>query len=82
MDNEERLKNVFSEALEIDEDRVCDSLEYNTIPEWDSVAHMALVTAIDEEFNVMLETEDVIDMNTFKKAKEILVKYGEEFEQC
>lgn len=80
MGNEDRLKKVFAKALEIDEDRVCDSLEYNTISEWDSVAHMALVAAIDEEFDVMLDTEDVIDMSTFKKAKEILTKYGEDFE--
>lgn len=80
MNNEERLKKAFVEALEIDEDMVSDSLEYNTIPEWDSVAHMALIAAIDEEFDVMLDTDDVIDMSTFKKAKEILNKYGKEFD--
>lgn len=66
---------MFSEALEIDSAIVVDSLEYNSIPEWDSVAHMALVAAIDNGFDIMLDTDDVIDMSSFGKAKELLTKY-------
>jgi acyl carrier protein len=73
---EQKLKQIFSETLGIDEGMVNDDLKYNSIPEWDSLAHMSLVAAIDDEFDIMLETEDVIDMSSFAKAKEILVKYG------
>ena len=79
MDNAEKLRQVFAEALEIDKKIVVDSLEYNSIPQWDSVAHMSLVAAIDDGFDVMMETDDVIDMSSFGKAKEILKKYGVEF---
>ena len=79
MDNAEKLRQVFAEALEIDKKIVVDSLEYNSIPQWDSVAHMSLVAAIDDGFDVMMETDDVIDMSSFGRAKEILKKYGVEF---
>ena len=79
MDNNDRLRTIFSEALGIDKDRVVDQLEYNTIPEWDSVAHMALVAAIDEGFEIMLDTDDVIDMSSFSTARDILKKYDVEF---
>jgi acyl carrier protein len=39
------LEDIFSETLGIDRQRVVDSLEYNSIKEWDSVAHMALIAA-------------------------------------
>jgi len=74
-DNVERLRDIFSEALGIGKDQCVDSLEYNSIPEWDSVAHMTLVAGIDEGFNIMLETDDVIDMSSFGKAREILRRY-------
>jgi acyl carrier protein len=77
--NEQKLKSIFSEVLGIDEESVTDELTYNSIPEWDSVAHMALVAEIDDQFDIMLDTEDVIDMSSFAKAKEILKKYGIEF---
>lgn len=79
MNNTEKLRKIFSEALNIKIETVTDSLEYNSIPEWDSVAHMSLVAAIDGGFEIMLDTDDVIDMSSFAKAKEILAKYDVEF---
>ena len=72
---EQRLKKVFSESLGIDKNQVDDGLEYNTIQEWDSVGHMSLIDAIEEEFDIMIETDDIIDMSSFKIAKKIVAKY-------
>jgi acyl carrier protein len=67
---------VFSDALNIEISRVTDELAYNSIKEWDSVAHMGLVAALEETYGIMMETDDVIDMSSVAKAKEILAKYG------
>jgi hypothetical protein len=40
---------------------------------------MTLVAGIDMEFDTMLEMDDIIDMSSFGKAKEILMKYKVEF---
>ena len=69
------VNEVFSEALGIALDLATDSLEYNSIKEWDSVAHMSLVAALEEAYDIMLETDDVIDMSSIARAKEILAKY-------
>ncbi|NGQ95652.1 acyl carrier protein [Brevibacillus sp. SYP-B805] len=73
---EEKLREVFARALDIPEEMVKDELEFNSIPQWDSIGHLGLIAALDEAFGIMIETEDVIDMSSFKKAKEILAKYG------
>jgi len=77
--NEQKLKDAFVEALGIDESQVTDELIYNSISEWDSIAHMALIAEIDDVFDTMLDTDDVIDMSSFAKAKEILAKYDVAF---
>lgn len=77
--NEEKLRAIFAEALEIELEQVTDELAYNSIPGWDSLAHMALIAEIDDQFDTMLDTDDVLDMNTFAKAKEILAKYDVQF---
>ncbi|WP_018606578.1 acyl carrier protein [Uliginosibacterium gangwonense] len=74
--NKEKLCQVFAESLAIDIGRVTDDLRYASIPEWDSVAHMALIAAIESAFDIMMDTEDVIDMSSVGKACEILAKYG------
>ena len=70
------LEDIFSETLGIDKQRVVDGLEYNSIKEWDSVAHMALIAALEEAYDIMLETEDVIDMSSVGRARQILAKYS------
>jgi acyl carrier protein len=50
------------------------NLEYNKITEWDSIGHMTLVAALEEQFKITMETDDVIDLSSFKKGKQILSK--------
>lgn len=73
------LKQAFVTALEITEAQVTDDLGYNQIPEWDSTAHMLLIAELEAQFDIMLETDDIIDMSSVQKAKEILSKYEVNF---
>jgi acyl carrier protein len=77
--SEAKLRNVFVSALGIAPDYPLDDLRYRGIEEWDSVAHMTLVSSLEEAFDIMLETNDVIDMSSYVKAREILGKYGVAF---
>lgn len=79
MSNVEKLYKAFADSLSISQDRLSDDLRYNTIAEWDSVAHMTLVAELESVFDVMLDTDDIIDMSSLGKAKEILAKYGVAF---
>ena len=78
-ENRAALANVFTKALAIAPDRVVDALAYNAIAEWDSTAHMLLVSELEGAFNVMLDTDDIIDLSSVAKAKEILSKHGVAF---
>lgn len=80
MNNQDKLIHAFASSLGVDQFLVVDSLEYNTIPQWDSVAHMALIANLEGEFDIMLDTDDIIDMSSVAKAKEIIAKYDIIFE--
>jgi acyl carrier protein len=75
MTNLEQLSSVFVESLGIDAEQVNDELRYNSIPQWDSTAHMILIAQLEQSFNLMLDTDDIIDMSSFAQAKAILAKY-------
>jgi len=77
----EALVKAFAEALAIAPERINGDLAYNSIEEWDSTAHMALVAAIEQQFGVMLQTQEVLDLSSFDKAKEILCRHGIRFEK-
>jgi len=75
MNNSEKYKKTFSRSLSI-KDNFDESLKYNDIPEWDSIGHMTLISELEGEFNISLETDDIVDFSSFNKGKEILKKYG------
>jgi acyl carrier protein len=72
----DHLRAVFVDALELPEDVDVENLKYRDIPQWDSLGHMTLIAAIEEEFAVQLETEQVIDLSSFKVARDILLSLG------
>jgi acyl carrier protein len=78
MTNLEKLTNVFVETFSIDAEKT-KGLEYQSIEAWDSVGHMSLVAAIEDVFDISLDTDDISDMSSFEKAQEILKKYDVEF---
>ena len=78
MTNLEKLAKVFAETFGISEAET-NGLQYQGIDAWDSVGHMTLVAAIEDEFNIQLDTDDIIDMSSFEKAQELLAKYDIQF---
>lgn len=79
MNNSERYNQAFCDNFGITEDKL-PNLEYQAIPEWDSVGHMGLVAALEDAFDIMMDTDDIIGFNSYEKGKEILTKnYGIEF---
>ncbi len=74
MTNREKYMNAFIESLDLKEEQL-EGLEYQAVPAWDSVGHMGLVAAIEEAFDIMMETDDIVDFSSFEKGIEILKKY-------
>ena len=67
--NKKKLIKLFATSLNISETIVNDNLKYNEIEEWDSIGHMSLMSAIEDEFKISLETDDIIDFSSFKKVR-------------
>lgn len=79
MTNLEKYSQAFCETFNITEDKLT-GLQYQGVETWDSVGHMALVAALEDAFDIMMETDDIIDLSSFEKGQEILSeKYEVEF---
>lgn len=78
MMNYEKYVQAFKKVLQLDETVQVESLKYRDCG-WDSVAHMVLMATLEDTFDIMMDTDDVIDFSSFEKGKEILGKYNVEF---
>lgn len=75
MSNKEIYDQSFYSSFSLSSDSIDENLEYNSIPEWDSIGHMELMAALEEGFEITLEMDDIIDFGSYKKGMEILRKY-------
>ena len=74
MSNKKKYNESFVEIFSINED-LLEGLEYNSIPQWDSVGHMALMALLEENFEIMMDMEEIMDFSSYKKGIEILRGY-------
>ncbi|MBR1740378.1 MAG: acyl carrier protein [Lachnospiraceae bacterium] len=79
MGNLEKYDDAFIKVLEVKKEDLA-GLEYQKVTAWDSVGHMSLVAALEEAFDIRMEVDDIIDLSSYEKGKEILSKnYDVEF---
>lgn len=74
--NQQKYAQCFVDNFCVEAAVLDGGLEYNAIPEWDSIGHMALVSSLEEAFSISLEIDDVVDFSSYHKGMEILQKYG------
>tara|TARA_B100001750_G_C15148477_1_gene418320 strand:- start:172 stop:411 length:240 start_codon:yes stop_codon:yes gene_type:complete len=79
MSNKQKYQDIFIKSLSIDNSKFNENLQYNEIPEWDSIGHMTLISGLEEGFSISMETDDIVDFSSFKKGREILKKYSVSF---
>lgn len=75
MTNLEKYTNAFTSTFDIKPEETT-GLKYQGIEAWDSVGHMGLIAAIEDAFDIMMEADDIVDLSSFEKGKEILKKYN------
>ena len=76
MTNREKYDSLFMECFHLTKAMLNEALVYQSVPTWDSVGHMAMIAGLEERFEIMIETEDVIDFSSYLKGIEILAKYN------
>lgn len=69
----EQYNQAFIETFEVEETKL-KGLTYQSVSTWDSVGHMGLIAALEEVFDIMMDTDDIIDLSSYEKGKEILTK--------
>ena len=76
MGNKEKYEDIFIECFGVKREDLNENFVYNCIASWDSVGHMGMIAAIEEAFNIMMETEDIIEFSSYTVGIEKLQKYG------
>lgn len=75
MTNIDKFNDAFVQVFGIETSKLNDDFGKETVGEWDSVHQLGIVSNLEEVFDIMLEPEDIMAMDSYKAGKEILKKY-------
>jgi acyl carrier protein len=74
MVNEQALRQVMATVLRVPADSINDDTSMDTVEGWDSLKHMNLVLAIEEEFKVSIPDEDAANITSYPLIKLVLAE--------
>ena len=74
--NDQRLQQIFREALDNDKLTLTDALSPESMPQWDSLAHVKLMMGCEEEFGVKFTIEETVESTSVGKLKAVLASKG------
>ena len=72
----DRLIALFAEGLRVDANGLTEDTAPQNTPQWDSLAAMALVTLMEDTFEVRLSTREIMKMNSIAAARSVLQAKG------
>lgn len=72
----EKYNSVFASVFNVEESILSDDFKVDTVDNWDSITQLSLVTAMEDEFDIMLDPEDILNFKSYAVGKEIVAKYG------
>ncbi len=72
----QRVQRVFQEIFDEDAMEVNDETSAKTVPDWDSLAQVRLIIALEEEFDIKFTTQEVVQMACLGDLKKALVSKG------
>lgn len=75
MTNLEKLNSIFCEVFSVEASSLNSAFDKNNVEGWDSVHQLSLTSSVEDEFDIMLDAEDILEFTSYDNAKKVLAKY-------
>lgn len=76
MTNLEKYNQIFMDVLGVKESALNENFTFKAVPQWDSVAHLSLISELEDAFDIMFDSKDILHYESYENGKIILGRYG------
>lgn len=78
MSNIEKYNNAFVEVFGVEVSALGSNFNKDNVDAWDSVHQLNIIALLEESFDIMLDPEDIMELTSYEKGKELMEKYDVE----
>lgn len=75
MNNLEKYNQAFIEVFGVEESALGSNFNKDSVDGWDSVHQLNIIALLEESFDIMLDPEDIMELTSYEKGKELMAKY-------
>jgi len=68
----EKVNLIIAEILKISVDKMNNDIEMNKVPQWDSVAHLLIITSLEDKFKIQFSTDEISKLNDLNSIYKII----------
>ncbi|MBR6400419.1 MAG: acyl carrier protein [Firmicutes bacterium] len=79
MENLKKYNDIFCRVMNVNDSALNEKFTFKDAPQWDSVAHLSLISELEDEFDVLFDSEDILHYESYLNGIKILKRYGVEF---
>lgn len=76
MNNKQLYNKIINDVFQLNDAEIDENMTRENVEVWDSILHITLITAIEDEFEIMLDTEDILNLHSYKDGLDIISKYN------
>ena len=80
MSNQDKYRQIFEDVFSVDNSALNETFTFKDVDTWDSITHLTLISELEDAFDVMFESDDILNFGGFLNGMEILKRYGVDFE--
>lgn len=72
---DDKIKLILSSVFKISVDSISEETSMSSVKSWDSINQMKLIVALEEEFGVEFEDDQILQLSSFNAIKDIISKF-------
>ena len=75
MENIKKYNKIFTAVFNVNETDLNGDFSITSVDNWDSITQLTLVSELEDEFDIMLDTQDILEFQSYEEGKKIVKKY-------
>lgn len=81
MSKKDKYQKIFEEIFSVNESELNENFNFKDVESWDSFTHLTLISELEDAFEVMFDSDDILHFGGYKNGIEILKRYGVDFDE-
>ena len=70
--SDEKVESIIRDVFQLNEDQSLEGVEPGSIPQWDSLGHVSLISAVEQAFGIQFAPDEIAEIESAESLKKVV----------